>query len=83
MNQKIDIRYRALLFALLMSGCTSLMVSGTIIYLRTQSHSTESHSQFAQVWLSSFLIAWPIVFAAILIIAPLINKLINLFVDAQ
>lgn len=78
MTHKIAFRYRAFLFALIMSCSTSLIVSGTIIYLHTQ-----SPAQFIKVWLSSFAIAWPVVFVAILIIAPLVNKLLNLFVEDQ
>jgi len=76
MAHKIAFRYRAFLFALVMSFNTSLIVSGTIIYLRT-----ESLAQFTKVWLPSFAIAWPLVLVAILIIAPLVNKLLNLFVE--
>ena len=54
MTHKITFRYRAFLFALVMSFNTSLIVSGTIIYLHT-----ESFAQFIKVWLSSFAIAWP------------------------
>ena len=78
MTHKIAFRYRAFLFALIMSCSTSLIVSGTIIYLHTQ-----SLAQFIKVWLSAFAIAWPVVFVAILIIAPLVNKLLNLFVEDQ
>jgi hypothetical protein len=76
MKTKIGICYRVILFALIMSLNTSLIVSGTVIYLHTQ-----SFAQFIKVWLSSFVVAWPIVFAAILVIAPLVNKFLNLFVE--
>jgi len=76
MNHKIDFRYRSFIFALLMSGFTSLIVSGTIIYVRVP-----AHAQFIKMWLSSYAIAWPMVFAAVLIIAPQLNKLLNLFVE--
>jgi hypothetical protein len=77
-THKIAFRYRVFLFALIMSCSTSLIVSGIIIYLHTQ-----SSAQFIKAWLSSFAIAWPIVFVAILIIVPLVNKLLNLFVEDQ
>jgi hypothetical protein len=73
---KIPYRYRTLLFALIMSASTALIVSGVIIYLRLQ-----PHVDFIKVWLGAFITAWPIVFVAILIIAPLVNKLLNLIVE--
>lgn len=76
MAAKIAYRYRTVLFALMMSACTALIVSGVIIYLRLQ-----PHVDFIKVWLGAFITAWPIVFVAILIIAPLVNKLLNLIVE--
>ncbi len=76
MASKIAYRYRSVLFALIMSASTALIVSGIIIFLRIQ-----PHTGFIQVWLEAFITAWPIVFVAILIIAPLVNKLLNLIVE--
>ncbi len=76
MANKISFRYRTVLFALIMSANTALIVSGLIIFFRVQ-----PHANFIKVWLGSFITAWPIVFVAILIIAPLVNKLLNLFVE--
>lgn len=78
MANKIAYRYRMVLFALIMSSSTALIVSGIIIYL----HSAP-HTRFMMKWLTAFVIAWPIVFIAILIIAPLVNKLLNLFVEER
>ena len=76
MDNKIAYRYRTLLFALIMSCNTALIVSGMIIYL----HSVTTLN-FIKQWLGAFITAWPIVFIAILIIAPIVNKLLNLFVE--
>ena len=76
MASKIANRYRTVLFALIMSASTALIVSGIIIYLRVQ-----PQTHFIQIWLGAFITAWPIVFIAILIIAPLVNKLLNLIVE--
>jgi hypothetical protein len=76
MANKIAYRYRTVLFALMMSASTALIVSGIIIYLRVH-----PSTDFIQIWLKAFITAWPIVFVAILIIAPLVNKLLNLFVE--
>ena len=77
LNQKIPLRFRTMLFALVMSCNTALIVSGIIIYL----HST-SHEHYIRQWLGAFITAWPIVFIAILLIAPMVNRLLNLFVEA-
>jgi hypothetical protein len=78
MASKIPFRYRAYCFALVMSFFTSMIVSATVIGLRTT-----TIAGFLQIWPSSFAIAWPIVFVAILIIAPLVNKLLNVFVEPK
>jgi CBS domain containing-hemolysin-like protein len=76
MSNKIAYRYRTVLFALSMSASTALIVSGIIIFLRIQ-----PQTNFIQIWFGAFIAAWPIVFVAILIIAPLVNKLLNLIVE--
>lgn len=76
MDFKIPYRYRGVLFALLMSCCTAFIVSGVIIYLHSESFST-----FLRAWAKGFITAWPIVFIAILTIAPLVNKLLDVFFD--
>ncbi len=78
MTNKIAYRYRAFLFALIMSASTALIVSGIIIYL----HSAH-HTRWMMKWLAAFATAWPIVFVAILIIAPLVNRCLNRFVEEQ
>lgn len=75
---KIAYRYRSVLFALIMSCNTALIVSGIIIYLRS---TITVH--FIKQWLSAFITAWPIVFIAIIIIAPIVNDLLNLFVEKE
>ncbi|MDX1916185.1 MAG: DUF2798 domain-containing protein [Methylophilus sp.] len=77
MAKKIPLRYRTLIFALIMSFNTSAIVSAVIISLHTQ-----NFTQFVRVWPSSFAIGWPLVFVAILIIAPLVNKILDLFIEA-
>ena len=78
MTKKIAYRYRVYLFAFVMSFFTSLIVSATIIGLRTKSYGL-----FLQIWPSSFAIAWPIVFVTILVVAPGVNQLISLFVESD
>jgi hypothetical protein len=76
MAKKIPFRYRVYCFALVMSFFTSMVVSATVISLRTN-----TLEGFLHIWPSSFAIAWPIVFIAILFIAPLVNKLLNTFIE--
>ena len=78
MANKIAYRYRVVLFALIMSSSTALIVSGIIIYL----HSAPD-ARFMMKWLTAFVTAWPIVFIAILVIAPLVNRFLNLFVEER
>jgi len=76
MSNKIAYRYRTLLFAFIMSASTAMIVSGIIIFMHSK-----PHAPFFTQWFAAFITAWPIVFVAILIIAPLVNKLLNLFVE--
>jgi len=73
---KIPSRYRTVLFAMIMSCSTALIVSGIIIFLRSSSVSL-----FFSQWLVAFFTAWPIVFIAILVIAPQVNKMLDLWVE--
>lgn len=76
MARKIALRYRHYLFACIMSASTAFIVSGIIIYLHAV---TLEH--FTLKWFKAFLTAWPIVFVAILIVAPLVNKLLDRIVE--
>ena len=76
MAKKIPFRYRVYCFALVMSFFTSMIVSATVIGMRTS-----TLEGFLHIWPLSFAISWPIVFVAILIIAPLVNKLLNVFIE--
>jgi len=76
MKTKIPYQYRTLLFALIMSCTTSLIVSAIIIFTHAQ-----TNGRFIATWLLAFSTAWPIVFAAILIIAPQVHRLLDVIVD--
>lgn len=78
MPNKIKYRYRGILFALIMSFTTALIVSGVITFL----HS-ESFTNFLRLWPETFIAAWPIVFVSILVVAPKANKILRLFVEDQ
>lgn len=76
-TRKIAYRYRAMSFALVMSGCTALIVSGIIMSMHLP-----WDGRFAPAWLHAYFTAWPIVFIAIIVIAPRVNRLLDLFVES-
>ena len=74
--KKIPKKYEGIIFALLMSLGTALIVSGAISFFHNALDAV-----FIKIWLSSFLTAWPIVFLSILSIAPKISQLIKILVE--
>lgn len=76
MSIKLSSRYRSVMFALLMSFNTALLVSGVITFINTPSTRI-----FFDKWPSNFLLGWPLVFLSIIFISPLINRFVNLIVD--
>lgn len=67
-------RYEFLFFALLMSFITSFIVSGII----TAVHNPINFMLVAK-WFSGSLLAWPIVFVSILLIAPRLQSVVKKF----
>ena len=63
---------RLLVFALLMSCSTATIVSAAILFI----HGVLAENFFSS-WMKSISLALPIVFASILTIAPLINRLLD------
>ena len=73
-KKKISKKNYLIIFAILMSSVTSSCVSGLTLFF------TGIISQdFFELWASSFIRSWPIVFFLILIFVPLINKFLSLF----
>ena len=72
---KISCRYRAVLFAFLMSFNTALIVSGVITFINTPSTKI-----FLDKWPSNFILGWPLVFLSIIFIGPMVNQLVNILV---
>jgi len=68
MTPKLSQKYRNILFALMMSLSTGLIVSGVISLI---------HHTTVYEWLSAFGIAWPIVFLSIIAIAPRISQFVD------
>lgn len=73
---KLPFRYRTIAFAAVMSLCTSMIVSGILISLHPRPGRT-----FIDLWPQAFLTAWPVVFVAILVIAPLVNRLLDQVIE--
>ena len=63
---------RLIIFASIMSFCTSTFVSGFIVFLKIG-----FDHDFMFKWWERFIIAWPVVFLCIIIFVPLINKLLD------
>lgn len=78
MNAKISKKYRKPLFALMMSAATSLLVSGVILAMR---HIPADI--FLSQWRHVFMTAWPVVFIAIMVIAPGVQKLVDHVVEEE
>ncbi|MFL2679103.1 MAG: DUF2798 domain-containing protein [Alphaproteobacteria bacterium] len=62
---------RLLIFATIMSFCTSTTVSAVIVYFNS------NQSNFFENWFFRFLFAWPTVFLCILFFVPIINRLLD------
>ena len=67
---------RLIIFASIMSFCTSTFVSAFIVFLKTGFNS-ETFSN----WFDRFLIAWPVVFLCIIFFVPIINKFLDKFMN--
>lgn len=71
-------KYSLLLFALILSGLMSLLVSG-ISTLRAIGPAP----QFAEMWMSAWLTAWLFAFPTVLLVAPLTRRLVRCFVSTE
>lgn len=75
-GRRLHSRYRKPLFACVMSATTSLIVSVVILALRGVPAPL-----FLQQWGHAFITAWPVVFLAIILIAPRIDCLLDWVVE--
>jgi len=76
MSLKIPRRFKPIVFAAIMSVFTVLLVSATLTF-----RHFGLQPDFVSHWLSAFITAWPLVFVAILLVAPLVTKLVDKIVD--
>lgn len=74
--KKLPYHYRPLIFAILMSFSTALIVSGVMTWIRTA-----SLIMFYQHWFNSFILAWPTVLVVILSLSKGINHLTGWLVE--
>ncbi|MFV3332508.1 DUF2798 domain-containing protein [Pseudomonas sp. NY15437] len=65
-------RYGPLLFALILSGVMTLLVSGLSTW-----RAIGLAPAFAQLWLGAWLTSWSIAFPLVLVIAPLTRRLVE------
>lgn len=70
-------KYEQILFAAILSGLMSLLVSG-ISTVRTFGLAVGLAGEWAGAWLT----AWPIAFPVVVLIAPLARKLVRLLTGA-
>jgi drug/metabolite transporter (DMT)-like permease len=66
-------KYRLIIFAIIMSFCTSTTVSFVIVYFNNVDNN------FFQSFFERFLFAWPTVFLCIVLFVPIINKQLDKF----
>ncbi|MFN4120130.1 DUF2798 domain-containing protein [Acidovorax sp.] len=62
----IPARFAPVLFSWILSGTMSLLLSGISTY-----RTLPPHLQFADVWMSTWLVGWLFAFPAVMLAAPL------------
>lgn len=71
-------KYSPILFALILSGLMSLMVSGISTF-----RATGLIPNFGGLWISAWLTAWLLAFPMVLLIAPLARRAVELLVEKE
>ena len=64
-------RYAPFLFALLLSGVMTLLVSGVATV-----RGVGLVPELAQLWMSSWVVSWAIAFPLVFVLAPLVRRLV-------
>jgi len=75
---KLPARFEHPLFALLLSGLMSLLVSGVATW-----SALGGHGGFAAKWLGAWLHSWLVAFPAVMVVAPLVRKVVVRCVQAR
>ena len=71
-------RYSPLLFALILSGVMTLLVSGLSTF-----RAVGLVQNLVQLWLGAWLTSWCVAFPLVLVIAPLTRQLVERLVRAE
>ena len=66
------------LFALILSGLMSLLISGVATY-----RAVGLGAAYADLWISAWLTAWVVAYPAVLVIAPLARWTVALLVETR
>lgn len=66
-------KYGPQLFALILSGLMSLLVSGISTF-----RAIDDASNFANMWVSAWLTAWLFAFPTVLLVSPVARKAVQL-----
>ena len=66
------------LFGLILSGLMSLLVSGISTF-----RAVGFGESFAGLWVSAWLTAWLVAFPAVMVVAPLARRTVDLLVEAR
>jgi len=69
-------KFAPALFAVILSGNMSLLVSGISTY-----YAAGLIHNFAGLWVRSWLMAWGLAFPIVLVVAPLARRLVGLLVE--
>jgi hypothetical protein len=75
---RLPARFELPLFALLLSGLMSLLVSGVATW-----NAVGLYAEFTDKWLSAWLNSWLVAFPAVMVVAPLVRKLVGRCVRAK
>jgi hypothetical protein len=71
-------RYAPQLFALILSGLMSILISGIATY-----RAAGPGSNFGSLWAGAWLAAWLVAFPAVLLVTPLARKIVQLLVAKE
>lgn len=69
-------KYEPLLFALILSGLMSILVSGIATF-----RAVGLVSNFAYLWTGTWLAAWLFAFPAVLLVSPFARKIVHRFIE--
>jgi hypothetical protein len=75
---RLPVRFEPPLFALLLSGLMSLLVSGVATW-----NAVGLIDGFSAKWLSAWLGSWAVAFPAVMVVAPLVRKIVACMIVPQ